>query len=66
MEKELINKSRTRIEFAKTAPMRMIELHRKTYGGWIVKHESGKSYWYENSYTRTEIFKDLPGALEII
>jgi len=66
MQKELIGKSRTRIEFKSTIKIETVISHREIYGGWIVKHESGKIYWYENSYTQSDIFKDLQGGLEII
>jgi len=54
---------RTRIEFS---DLESANAHQYLEGGWVVMTERTRQvFWYDHNYTRPEIFKELPGYIEI-
>jgi hypothetical protein len=54
---------RTRIEFS---DLDSANAHQYREGGWVVMTERTRQvFWYDHNYTRSEIFKELPGYIEI-
>jgi len=39
--------------------------HQKETGGWRVRHENKKGYWYCMNWTPTQILNDMPGNYTI-
>jgi hypothetical protein len=56
---------RTRMEFADHVTLKEVEAHRHQAGGWIVKHDDGRIFWFCHNHTRSEIINEIPGYFDI-